>query len=176
MKEKHRTTITINRNRKTDAEATYAEATYTECELNMATTRHIATAASDWIIDLGATDHMCFQKAYFKTLRPLSTLITVCIGNEATSRATATSSVELATGSQQNLQLTNVLLVSDIRHNLIAIDRLAYKITFFHGECSIRDKLGRLVTRICSHEGLYRLQALIAFAAIATATLASIDL
>jgi hypothetical protein len=141
MEEKHETTITINRNRKTDAEATYAEATYTECELNMVTTWHIATAASDWIIDLSATDYMCFQKAYFKTLRLLSTPITVCIGNRATSRATATGSVELATGSQQNLQLTNVLLVLDIRHNLIAIDRLAYKVTFFYSECSICDKL-----------------------------------
>jgi transposase InsO family protein len=181
MEEKHGTTITINKNRKTDAEATYAEATYSdasyaECELNMATTRHNATAASDWIIDSGATDHMCFQKAHFKTLRPLSTPITVRMGNGATSRATASGSVELATGSQQKLQLTNVLLVPDIRHNLIAIDRLAYKVTFFHGECSIRDKLGRPVARIRSHEGLYRLRAPMAFAAIATATPASIDL
>jgi hypothetical protein len=102
--------------------------------------------------------------------------ITVCIGNEATSRATATGSVELATESQQKLQLTNVLLVLDIRHNLIAIDRLAYKVTFFYSECSIRDKLSWPVARIRSYKGLYRLQALMAFAAIATATLASIDL
>jgi hypothetical protein len=119
---------------------------------------------------------MCFQKAYFKTLKLLSTSITVCIDNEATSRATATSLVELATRSQQKLQLINVLLVLNIRHNLIAIDRLAYKVTFFYSECSICNKLSWLVTRIRSYEELYRLQALIAFAAIATATLASIDL
>jgi hypothetical protein len=52
MKERHETTITINKNRKTDTEATYAEATYSdasyvECKLNIATTWHNATAASN---------------------------------------------------------------------------------------------------------------------------------
>jgi hypothetical protein len=55
----------------------------------MASTRNNAIAASDWIIDSGATDHIYSQKAYFKTLRPLRTPITVRMGNGATAKQLA---------------------------------------------------------------------------------------
>jgi hypothetical protein len=127
----------------------------------MAAAQDTTIAASDWIIDSGAMDHMCSSKAYFNTIRPLRTPIPVRMGNGSISQATAIGTVVLSMASGQRLQLTEVLWVPNITHNLIAVDRLSYEVRFNNprqGTCTIRDKAGRTIVSILSEKGLFRLR------------------
>ena len=125
----------------------------------MATTLPIRTAVSkkDWIIDSGATDHLYSDLMQFLKLWKLRTPLPVHIGNGKAIRATGIGTVLLCTNSIEPLHLTAVLLVPDIRHNLISVNRLdeAYGITFRNSRCHISDKNGRVMVEAYCRDSLY---------------------
>ena len=75
-------------------------------------------------------------------------------------QATATGTIQLHTDLLHPLQLTNALLVPNIKHNLVAVNRLDkhYKLVFTNGKCYISDKHGRTIAEAQSENNLYRLR------------------
>ena len=76
----------------------------------------------NWYIDSGATDHLYSNRSQFSNLRILPSPISVYMGDRKPIQATATSTIQLCTGLLHLLQLTNALLVPNIKHNLVAVN------------------------------------------------------
>ena len=87
----------------------------------------------------------------------LSRLISVYMGDGKPIQATATSMIQLRTGSLYPLQLINALLVPNIKHNLMAVNRLDkhYKLVFMNGKYYISDKHGQTIAEAQSKNNLY---------------------
>src|SRR3954467_4284675 len=114
----------------------------------------------NWYIDSGTTDHLCSDRSQFSNLRMLSRPISVYMGDGKPIQATATGTIQLCTGPLHLLQLTNALLVPNIKHNLVAVNRLDkhYKLVFMNGRCYISDKHSRTIAEAQSENNLYRLR------------------
>ncbi|KAI9858827.1 MAG: hypothetical protein M1813_007294 [Trichoglossum hirsutum] len=96
----------------------------------------IVTSNKGWIIDSGATGHLCLDRAQFTILRILPTPLSVHIGDGQCDQGDRNrGSITTHTDSTEPLRLAAVLLESDIRYNLIAVNRLGevYKSTFGNG-------------------------------------------
>ena len=111
----------------------------------------------NWYIDSGATNHLCSDQSQFSNLRMLPSPISVYMGDGKPIQATATGTIQLRTGLLHPLQLTNALLVPNIKHNLMAVNRLDkhYKLVFTNGKCYISDKHGRTIAEAQSENNLY---------------------
>jgi hypothetical protein len=72
-----------------------------------------------WILDSGATQHMCNNKDIFDNLNPYHTTITTANNTKMT--ATGRGDVKLSTMNGTSLTLLNVLYVPDLASNLLSI-------------------------------------------------------
>jgi len=82
----------------------------------------------DWLVDSGCTHHMCNSASQMLTLEGVQEEKRVLLGNSTWARVANVGSVELKVRTGQNsvvsLRLENVLLVPDLRKNLISVSCL----------------------------------------------------
>ncbi len=111
---------------------------------------------SRWILDSGATCHMCNRESYFEHIHGLDNLMKITLGDGSTLQAAGRGNVVVAVrfsdGKVKNCTLYNVLYVPGLSYNLLSVPAAARrnKITTFTGStCEIRSDSGRLVA--CGH-------------------------
>ncbi|GJT00330.1 hypothetical protein Tco_0821499 [Tanacetum coccineum] len=79
-------------------------------EVNMVGTNH-----GGWWIDIGATRHVCADKSKFHSFRAVDNGQKLYMGNSATADIKGEGDVVLKMTSEEELKLTNVLYVPEIR-------------------------------------------------------------
>lgn len=122
-----------------------------------------------WIIDSGATQHMCNNKKYFCTFVEFSTPSKVEVGDGRPLAAVGEGSISLKVNLPNDIVKTcvleKVLFVPELAHNLISVSQAAQggKITtFYESSCKIVDKkhnllavgnkIGKLYMLNCFHK------------------------
>ena len=95
-------------------------------------TTHVLSATSSpgenqWIVDSGATCHMCKDKQFFSELRSLDTAQEVIVGDghvlEATAEGTVTLETLLPDGNTKKCKLEKVLLVPKLSYSLLSVSK-----------------------------------------------------
>ncbi len=111
-----------------------------------------------WIIDSGATSHMCHDKQSFVNLKSLHPPVKVSIGDGRVLEAHGKGSVHLSVvvsndGNTRNCHLQDVLHVPDLDYNLVSVSKAgkAGKVSRFDGKhCEIMTEDGVIVaTGVC---------------------------
>lgn len=104
----------------------------------------MATSRGNWIIDSGATCHMCNQKDLFRELNHLTRPQEVSLGDghvlEATDTGTVILEMLLPDGSSKKCKLKDVLYVPKLSYSLLSVSKAAEagKITKFNNSgCEI---------------------------------------
>ena len=115
---------------------------------------------SDWIVDSGATCHMCNDDKLFVELRSLKEPLEVTLGDgyavEATGRGTVMLEVTSTGGKTSRCKLHEVLYVPDLSYNLVSVSKITEAgkmIEFSETGCNILDsnrKLIAVATRVGS--------------------------
>jgi hypothetical protein len=103
---------------------------------------------SSFVIDSGATRHMCKNKDFFSNLQEVK--ISINVANGATIYAKGIGCVNLKIYDTENKEffwasLTDVLYVPEIEENLLSVRRLAEKVSsvqFNKDSCTIKDRKG----------------------------------
>jgi hypothetical protein len=124
-----------------------------------------ATSRGNWIIDSGATCHMCNDKELFKGLSPLRKPQEVTLGDGrvlgATAEGTVTLKLLLPDGSSQRCNLQNVLYVPKLSYNLLSVSKAseAGKMTKFNSSgCKIVNRHKKVVAFATRMGNLYYLE------------------
>lgn len=119
---------------------------------------------SQWIIDSGATSHMCNDRELFVDYQSLEQPVDVALGDEhkiqATARGTVILSVNVQNGETKLCKLHDVLYVPELCYNLLSVARVtSYKKTvkFSGSKCFILDVNGQVVAMANKTGSLYYL-------------------
>lgn len=89
-------------------------------ELNMALSTF---NLSDWWYDSNVLVHVCNDKTLFKTYEVAPEGHVVVMGNHETAKVHGIWTMDLQFTSKENLVLTNILYVLDMRKNLVSTNR-----------------------------------------------------
>lgn len=87
-------------------------------------------ASNVWIVDSGATSHMCCDRAFFDEMKPSTGIsITLADGNETLVRGVGSGRLfcQDEEGKPQEIILSEVFYVPDLESNLISVGRLVAK-------------------------------------------------
>jgi len=105
-----------------------------------------------WILDSGATCHMCNQETLFSCYQALKTPLNVVLGDGRSLQAIGKGSVELEmklyNGKTKSCTLHDVLLVPDLAYNLFSVTSASKRgkvTTFSKLKCEIRDAKSNLL-------------------------------
>ena len=136
-----------------------------EEEVFVATHALTASSKRDWIVDSGATCHMCNNKELFDEIKALDTPQEVKLGDGHTLQATAEGIVTLETllpnGKSRMCRLENVLLVPKLSFNILSVSKAskAGKTTKFdNSRCEISNKERKVIAYATRVGSLYRLE------------------
>ena len=120
-----------------------------------------------WILDSGATCHMCNNKSMFNELQFLSSPLNVTLGDgrnlQAIGRGNVVLQMNLPQGKTEPCALHDVLLVPELAYNLLSITAASKrgKVTTFTGVgCEIRDFRSKLIASGYRDGSLYYLDYL----------------
>ncbi|GJT82006.1 cysteine-rich receptor-like protein kinase 8 [Tanacetum coccineum] len=109
-----------------------------------------------WVIDSGATDHVCISLSLMHNITKLHTPITVFLPNGHITQVTYTGSVRLT----QSLIIDNIFYIPTFTYNLISISRILHKtvhsVTFTQDKFVFQAHDGSTTHGIL-HGGLYLL-------------------
>ncbi|KAL2242415.1 UNVERIFIED_CONTAM: Retrovirus-related Pol polyprotein from transposon RE1 [Sesamum indicum] len=126
----------------------------------MAMDRRISTdfSANSWIVDTGATCHMCGNVKLFQSLTTLNTPKQIRLPDNSITLATKSGSIQLC----PSLTLTNVLFVPNFAHNLLSVSQLcsSHHVAFsFYGSfCVVQDLRSKQILALGKqHRQLYYL-------------------
>ena len=89
-----------------------------------------ANLDENWVIDSGATAHMCFSKNKFTDYKVLSSPINVCVGDGRTLEAVGKGNIDLIfimPSGDKVSKLNNVLHVPKLHQNLLSVSMAAEK-------------------------------------------------
>lgn len=121
--------------------------------------------SNEWIVDSGATCHMCQDDKLFSDINYLENPVEVTLGDgnkvEGTAQGTVTIKVKLQSGKSRKLQLHDVLLVPELSYNLLSVPKAAEygKTTVFKkSSAEIIDDDGNVVAIAERGGSLYRIQ------------------
>ena len=105
-----------------------------------------------WIVDSGATCHMCNNKALLEDFVEFDETVDVMLGDGKVLNATGSGTVlvhtVLANGKQQECILHNVLLVPNLSYNLISVSKVTEagkSISFEEAQCNISCANGEVI-------------------------------
>ena len=120
--------------------------------------------SASWIIDSGATSHICNNRKLFTQLFPLNSPVEVKLGNGHSLTAVAHGTVKLRVvyGRQNRSRMcsiTEVLYVPELSYNLLSVPKVTKKVNFIDSMCYIQDKKQKIVSVGEKHDGLYRVRA-----------------
>ena len=111
-----------------------------------------ATSKGSWIVDSGATCHMCNDKELFRELNSLETSQEVSLGDghvlEATAEGTISLQMLLPDGNTKKCSLHNVLYVPKLSHSLLSVSKVseAGKTTKFNSSgCEILNENNEVI-------------------------------
>ncbi|KAL0348614.1 UNVERIFIED_CONTAM: hypothetical protein Sangu_1089200 [Sesamum angustifolium] len=97
------------------------------------------SGSSHWIVDSGATNHMCGDARFFTTLTKLHKPTQVHLPDNSISYATHLGNIVLS----PKLTLTDVLLIPSFKHNLISVSQLckshSVAFVFLTSSCILQD-------------------------------------
>ena len=120
-----------------------------------------------WIVDSGATSHICNDRTQFVHLYPLKHSVEVKLGDGRIIMATAQGDISLRMkyGSNKSCKRTlyNVLYVPELSYNLVSVSKAVEKentVKFSDFGCTIRDKKRRPVAVGTKVGGLYRVDVI----------------
>ena len=109
-------------------------------------------ARDRWILDSGATCHMCNQETLFSGYQALQNPLNVVLGDGRSLQATGQGSVvlkmKLPNGKIKACTLQDVLLVPNLAYNLLSVTSASKKgkvTTFSKMKCEIRDNKSNLL-------------------------------
>ena len=109
-------------------------------------------APNRWILDSGATCHMCNQETLFSDFQRLQKTLNVVLGDGRSLQAIGQGSVvlemKLPNGKNKACTLHNVLLAPSLAYNLLSVTSASNKgkvVTFSKSKCEIRDNESNLL-------------------------------
>ena len=125
----------------------------------------VTQSRQNWIVDSGATCHMCNDKKLFRELHNLSMPQEVSLGDghmlEATGKGSVMMEMLLPDGNSRNCNLQDVLYVPKLSHNLLSVSKAseAGKTTKFNKSgCEIFNEDNRLIAFGTKAGNLYLLE------------------
>jgi hypothetical protein len=117
-----------------------------------------------WIVDSGATSHMCKDRSSFTELHTLEEPLDVKLGDghslKATDKGTVILNMRLPNGKTRKCKLNNVLYVPSLSCNLLSVSKATQysKVTKFGKvACHILDSNRKLIARATKIGSLYHL-------------------
>ena len=135
--------------------------------VNHALSAENISSSKYWIVDSGATSHICNNRKQFVHLYPLKHSIEVKLGDGRILMATAQGDVSLRMkyGSNKSRKCTlyDVLYVPELSYNLVSVSEAVEKentVKFSDFGCTIRDKKGRPVAEGTKVGGLYQVDVI----------------
>lgn len=118
-------------------------------------------SVSKWIVDSGATAHICNQKEQFSSLKYLVKPQDVILGDgrslKIVGRGTVTLKL-LTNGRRLKCHLKNVLLVPELAYNLISVTKAVEAgkhVEFSEDRCTISDEKEKIIVTAVKTNGLY---------------------
>jgi hypothetical protein len=116
---------------------------------------------NDWVVDSGATEHMCSSWESFVSYRPLTIHKKVCLGNGTIIYAPGIGNVSLefnlGNTTQQGL-VQNIYYVPELHSNLFSLSNLTkrrYKTVFNENACRIYNPEGTLTAVAHLHGNMF---------------------
>ena len=141
-----------------DKEANSKEAMVAGCALS-------ATSKKDWIVDSGATSHMCNSRELFKELNELIPPHQVAVGDghivDAKGEGTVPMEMFMPDGTTKECDLMKVLYVPDLAYNLLSVPRATEAgktVKFDKTSCEFINKKNQRVAFATKVGGLYHLE------------------
>ena len=105
-----------------------------------------------WIVDSGATCHMCNDRSLFIELRKLDNPLEVTLGDgynlDAIGRGVVVPETKLPSGRTKRCKLQDVLYVPKLSYNLLSVSRMSDAKTstrFGEANCEILDENKKLI-------------------------------
>ena len=118
----------------------------------------------DWIIDSGATCHMCNDESLFMKIENLETPQEITLGDGYWVKAVAKGTIELSTNSfvksETGFILESVLLVPKLAYSLLSVAKLTKSgksFEFSESSCKIIDENGEVIANGTKNGNLYHL-------------------
>ena len=112
-----------------------------------------------WWVDSGATRHVCKNKNFFKTMKPVDDGTILFMGNSTTTPVLGIGDVELKFTSGSILTLTNVFYVPEVRKNLVSgglLNKFGFKLVF-EADKFVLSKGGLFVGKGYLCDGMFKL-------------------
>ena len=121
----------------------------------LVTTHALASVSrGSWIVDLGATCHMCNDEAFFVEQKQLKTPQEVTLGDGRSLKGTAEGTVKLETllpdGGTRMCRLNNVLFVPKLSYSLLSVSKASSAgktVKFDKSGCEILNEQKSFATR-----------------------------
>ena len=124
-----------------------------------------ATSKDIWIVDSGATCHMCNDETFFSELNTLNEPQEVSLGDGHKLQAVAEGEVLLhmllPDGSTKRCTLKNVLLIPKLAYNLLSVSKASEKgktVNFDESGCEILNADGKCIAYASKLGSLYYLK------------------
>ena len=129
-----------------------------------------------WIIDSGASSHMCNNRELFTDMKEIQP-ISIVMGNGYNLHATAVGNVQLTLklvgGATKQCTLHDVLYVKDVAYNLFSVSKASGRgttVEFDEEQCHIRNSSGEVVASGMCQGSLYYLTVVSNQAALTVGT------
>ena len=137
-----------------------------DSESIMVTTHALASVCKGkWIVDSGATCHMCNDREQFADFRPLPETQEVTLGDGYTLNGSGIRTVKIETllpdGNSQHCMLKNVLYVPKLSYNLLSVSKAAEAgntARFSRTGCDIVNQKGKVIAFATRAGSLYYLE------------------
>jgi len=120
-----------------------------EDQLFVATYFLSSESSESWLIDSGCTNHMTFDRAFFKDLRPTN-VTKVRIGNSDYISVKG-KGTGIITSFAVTRCIIDVLFVPEINQNLLSVGQLikrGFKVVFEDKYCLIKDATGQEIFKV----------------------------
>ena len=125
----------------------------------------VARSRSDWIVDSGATSHMCNNRSMFTELNQLGANEKVTLGDgsslDIAGEGTVDMDMLLSNGSRRSCALKRVLYVPELAYNLVSVPRAVEagkSVHFDDSGCDVLNETGETVALGVRQGSLYYLK------------------
>jgi len=125
----------------------------------------VAKSKDDWIVDSGATCHMCNDRRMFTEFKQLGSSEKVTLGDgrslDVAGEGTVDMDMLLNDGIRRGCSLMNVLYVPSLAYNLVSVSRAAVAgkiVDFDDSGCEFRNEKGETVALGARQGSLYYLK------------------
>lgn len=125
----------------------------------------VAKSKNDWIIDSGATCHMCNDQNMFTEMKELGSQEKVTLGDGSLLQVVGEGTIDmemlLSNGSNRGCTLKKVLYVPKLAYNLVSVSRAAEAgktVHFENSSCEFQNESGETIAFGERHGSLYHLK------------------